>query len=102
MKARFTRIILCLTAMLIVGLIGDELELIEAAFTLMDNLREGQSVTEDDGLSLLEYPGVIAEVGARILYVLTGRDDLGWNNARSNGLPYCVNKTEWLEYLNRK
>ncbi len=46
-----------------------------AAFTLMEDLRRNphSEVRIDDGLVLLNQPGVICEAGARILYVLTGR-----------------------------
>jgi hypothetical protein len=76
-------------------------DLVVAAFTLMENLETDPTITVDDGLALLDHPGVIAEVGARILYVRTGRDGLGWGMAGENGLPFCVDKSDWLAYLGR-
>ncbi|EMI54659.1 hypothetical protein [Rhodopirellula sallentina] len=72
-----------------------------AAFTLMENLENDATINVDDGLALLNHPGVIAEVGARILYVRTGRDGLGWDIAGENGLPFCTDKSDWLSYLGR-
>src|SRR5579863_3261698 len=45
-----------------------------AAFTLMENCEQDPQVTLDDLLRCLDYGGTIAEVGARGLYVRTGRD----------------------------
>jgi hypothetical protein len=78
----------------------NEGDLVVAAFTLLEGLRFGETATVDDGLALLEHPGVIAEVGARILYVLTGRDGLGWGIGDKRGLSFCVDKSDWLAYLN--
>ena len=78
-----------------------ECELVEAAFTLLDNLENDPTISVDDGLALLDHPGIIAAVGARILYVRTGRDGLGWGMAGENGLPFCVDKSDWLAYLDQ-
>ena len=67
----------------------------------MENLENDSTINVDDGLALLDHPGVIAEVGARILYVRTGRDGLGWDMAGENGLPFCDDKSDWLTYLGR-
>lgn len=72
-----------------------------AAFTLMESLENDPTINVDDGLALLDHTGVIAEVGARILYVRTGRDGVGWGVAPENGVPFCVNKSDWLVYLGR-
>ena len=84
-----------------VGDSADQCDLVVAAFTLMENLENDSTINVDDGLALLDHPGVIAEVGARILYVRTGRDGLGWGMAGENGLPFCVDKSDWLAYLGR-
>jgi hypothetical protein len=41
----------------------------------------------------------IATVGARCLYVRTGRDGLGWSPGGSNGLPYIIDRADWEVYL---
>jgi len=76
-------------------------DLVVAAFTLMESLETDATINVDDGLALLDYPGIIAQVGARILYVRTGRDGLGWGMAGENGLPFCVDKSDSLAYLGR-
>lgn len=70
-----------------------------AANTLMENCEIDPAITVDDGLACLDHGGVVSEMGARILYVLTGRDDLGWHGAGYNELPFHVDKQNWLDYL---
>lgn len=57
-------------------------------------------VTIPDMLRCLDYPGIIAESGARFLYVRTGRENLGWRHAGANGLRYSTDKQDWITYLN--
>jgi hypothetical protein len=83
------------------GWSGTGIELVEAAATLMENCESDPSIRLEDAIACLDYPGVVAEFGARILYARTGRDGLGWQHAGSNGLPFCVDKAEWLAYLDR-
>ncbi|QDV41251.1 hypothetical protein Enr13x_10890 [Stieleria neptunia] len=70
-----------------------------AANALMENCETDPTITVDDGLACLDHPGVVAEMGARILYVLTGRDGLGWRSAGYNELSFHVDKQNWLRYL---
>jgi len=77
----------------------NQYELLLAANTLMENCERDSSITVDDGLACLDHGGVVAEMGARILYVLTGRDGLGWHGAGYNELPFHVDKQNWLTFL---
>src|SRR6266700_2472041 len=70
-----------------------------AAATLMEGCEDVSEITFEDMLRCLDYGGTIAEMGARCLYVRTGRDGLGWRDAGSNGLPYIVSRTDWEAYL---
>ncbi len=77
----------------------NQFELLLAANTLMENCETDPTVCTDDGLACLDHPGVVAEMGARILYLLTRRDGLGWQCAGYNDLPLHVDKQNWLDYL---
>ncbi len=55
--------------------------------------------TVDDGLACFDQGGVVAEMGARILYLLTRQDGLGWHHAGYNDLPFHVDRQNWLDYL---
>jgi len=70
-----------------------------AAASLMENCERDPRVTFDDMLRCLDYGGTIASMGARCLYVRTGRDGLGWANAGSNGLPFVMDRSDWERYL---
>jgi hypothetical protein len=70
-----------------------------AAHTLMEACEHDPEVTIADMLRCLDYRGTIAEVGARCLYVRTGRDGLGRASAGSNGLPFVVDRADWEKYL---
>jgi hypothetical protein len=60
----------------------------------------GQSeVTVQDMLRCLDFGDMVAEYGARCLYIRTGRDGLGWSPAESNGLPFIVDRADWERYL---
>ena len=61
-----------------------------------------EEISFDEMLHCLDYPGLIAEHGARFLYVRTGRESLGWRPAGANGLPFRIEKKDWLEYLKAK
>jgi len=50
-------------------------------------------------LRCLDYGGTIAEMGARCLYVRTGRDGLGWTSASGWPLPFVVDRADWERYL---
>lgn len=78
---------------------ANQIELVMAASELMENCESDPTITVDDGLACLDHGGVVAEMGARILYVLTGRDDLGWHGAGYNDLQFHVDKKNWLDYL---
>lgn len=79
--------------------IENQIDLVMAANALMENCETDPEITLDDGLACLDHRGVVAEMGARILYVLTGRDGLGWHGAGYNELPFHVDKQNWLNYL---
>lgn len=50
-------------------------------------------------LRLLDHGGVIAEFSARCLYLRTGRDDLGWKSAGSNGKDFIIDRADWENHL---
>ncbi len=70
-----------------------------ASYALVEACEDNPSVTIEDMLRCLDYGGVIAENGARCLYVRTGRDGLGWKSAGWNDLPYVVKRADWEAYL---
>ena len=70
-----------------------------ASYALVEACEDNPNVTIEDMLRCLEYGGVIAENGARCLYVRTGRDGLGWKSAGWNDLPYVVKRADWEAYL---
>jgi hypothetical protein len=74
-------------------------EKVIAAHTLMEACEHDLEVTIDDMLRCLDYGGTIATVGARCLYVRTGRDGLGWTTASGWPLPYVVDRADWEKYL---
>jgi hypothetical protein len=65
----------------------------------MEFCERDETVTFADMLRCLDYGGVIAEVGARCLYLRTGRDGLGRAPAGSNNLPFIVDRADWEKYL---
>ena len=77
----------------------NQAELLMAAATLMQNCETDKTIIAADGLACLDHGDVVAEIGARILYVLTGRDGYGWHHAGYNDLPFHVDKQNWLSYL---
>ena len=70
-----------------------------AAHSLMQACEHDADVTFEDMLRCLDYGGTIAEIGARCLYVRTGRDNLRWRYAGDNGLPFIVDRSNWEAYL---
>lgn len=70
-----------------------------AAATLMEHCEHDLSITFDDMLRCLDYRGSIATMGARCLYVRTGRDGLGWTSASGWPLPFVVDRADWERYL---
>ena len=72
---------------------------IMASYALLESCEHDSNVTIKDMLRCLDYGGVIAEDGARCLYVRTGRDGLGWKSAGWNDLPYVVKRADWEAYL---
>lgn len=72
---------------------------VPAAASLMESCERDLRVTFADMLRCLDYGGTIAEMGARCLYVRTGRDGLGWAPAGSTGLPFVVERADWESYL---
>jgi hypothetical protein len=67
-----------------------------AACILMERCEHDMRITFDDMLRCLDYGGSIATMGARCLYVRTGRDGLGWKIA-SGGL--VTDRADWERYL---
>jgi len=70
-----------------------------AAARLSESCEHDSHISFADMLRCLDYGGTIAEMGARCLYVRTGRDGLGHADAGSNGLPYVVDRADWESYL---
>lgn len=70
-----------------------------AAHSLMEVCERDPGVTFADMLRCLDYGGTIATVGARCLYVRTGRDGLGWQPGNPKGKPYVTNRADWERYL---
>ncbi len=70
--------------------------LVVAALKLFDACRrETGEVQIVDAFRCLSHKGVIASLGARCLYVLTGRDGIGWGPV----WPYLVDRENWKAYL---
>jgi hypothetical protein len=65
----------------------------------MGAIGDHPEVPDSELLRLLDPGGVIAEFGARCLYLRTGRDNLGWQPAGANGLKFITDKSEWAAYL---
>lgn len=75
------------------------LALLYAAVTVMGLAEHDETITISDMLSLLDYPDTLfSEMGARALYVRTGRDNLGWN-APDRPNQFVTDKTEWIKWL---
>lgn len=72
--------------------------IVEAANTLMLACETDDQITLDDLLKCLDFGGVIAEMGARGLYLRTGRDGLGWSH-RSSFDAFKVDRADWEQYL---
>ena len=70
-----------------------------AAGTLMEYCEHDQQITVADMLRCLDYGGAIATMGARCLYVRTGRDGLGWASASGWPLEFVVDRADWERYL---
>jgi hypothetical protein len=68
-----------------------------AAATLMHHCEHDFQITFDDMLRCLDYGGTIASMGARCLYVRTGRDRLGWEPADPS--TWVVDRADWERYL---
>lgn len=70
------------------------------AGTLMEYCVTDSRVTWEHGYRFLDFPGVIAEFGARILYIKTGRDkNIDEFGALERGGTFSSDKTDWREYL---
>lgn len=74
---------------------GNVFEIVAAAHILMENCESDSSVTVREGLACLNASGTVEACGARILYLLTGRDGLGWKSSEN----FSTDKTDWLAYL---
>jgi len=70
-----------------------------AAHSLMQGCEHDLTVTIDDMLRCLDYGGTIATVGARCLYVRTGRDGHGWTSGAPKGKTYVTDRADWERYL---
>jgi hypothetical protein len=70
-----------------------------AAARLREDCEHDLEITFADMLRCLDYGGTIAEIGARCLYLRTGRDGLGHGSAGSNGLAFIVDRANWELYL---
>jgi hypothetical protein len=70
-----------------------------AAHSLMQVCEHDPEVAFADMLRCLDYGGTIATVGARCLYVRTGRDGHGWTPGTPKGKTYVTNRADWEAYL---
>jgi hypothetical protein len=70
-----------------------------AAHSLMQVCEHDLSVTIDDMLRCLDYGGTIGTVGARCLYIRTGRDGLGSQGSPPPGKRYVTDRADWESYL---
>src|SRR3954451_5097881 len=70
-----------------------------AAAILMEHCEHDLQITFEDMLRCLDYGGVIAEMGARCLYIRTGRDGVGSSPAWLKGVPFIVHRSDWETYL---
>jgi hypothetical protein len=70
-----------------------------AAHSLMQVCEHDITVTIDDMLRCLDYGGTIATVGARCLYVRTGRDGHCWTSGPPKGKTYVTDRADWERYL---
>jgi hypothetical protein len=79
---------------------GNDLPLLYAAMTVMEMCEHEDSITTSDLLRLLDYPDSMSgEMGARALYVRTGRDNLGWKTPGAGDPPFVTDKADWIKYL---
>lgn len=74
-------------------------ETVIAAHSLMHVCEHDPEVTFEDMLRCLDYGGSIATVGARCLYVRTGRDGHGWTPGAPEGKTYVTDRGDWEAYL---
>jgi hypothetical protein len=70
-----------------------------AAATFMENCEHDMCISIHDMLRCLDYGGSIATMGARCLYVRTGREGLGWKTASGCGFPFVTDGADWESYL---
>ena len=76
-----------------------QLALIQAANCIMEHCEDDGAVTIEDMLRCLDFPETVtSEMGARSLYVRTGRDGLGWN-VPDRFEDFSTDKADWLAYL---
>ena len=77
------------------------MDVVMALEVFMRAIKDHPEVPNSDLLRLLEPGGLIAEFGARCLYLRTGRDDLGWQPAGANGLEFVTDRADWAAYLEK-
>jgi hypothetical protein len=77
-------------------------EQVLAAHALMQACAHDPEVTLDDMLRCLDYGGTIATVGARCLYIRTGRDGVGSTDSPPKGKPYVTDRADWEAYLRKR
>ena len=80
--------------------LGHSMTKFMAAQALLEACEHDPKVTIKDMLRCLDYGGTIAEVGARCLYVRTGRDGHGWTPGAPEGKKYVIDRADWEAYLN--
>lgn len=82
------------------GELSHSSEKIVAAWTLLAECEDNPVVRVRDLLRCLDYGGTIATVGARALYVRTGRDGFGWMTGIDAPTgPFIVDRSDWENYL---
>jgi hypothetical protein len=81
---------------------GNSLALLNAANIVMEMCEHDDSITLSDMLRLLDHPDSISgEMGARALYVRTGRDNLGWKTP-DNVEAFVTDKIDWIKWLSER
>jgi hypothetical protein len=74
-------------------------DIVKECEVLTKACEDPEKLSLEEMLRCLDFPGLIAEHGARFLYVRTGRDNLGWRHAGADGIPFSTAKEDWTAYL---
>lgn len=75
------------------------MEVVESLDLFTREINAHPEVPAEELLHLLDFGGVIAEFAARCLYLRTGRDDLHWRPAGSDGIRFTIDRADWETFL---